>query len=121
LVAECRALGGCPTGQARITRGYRLAAGHVIHAVGPVWHGGGRGEDAVLASCYRESLALARAHGLRTIAFPGISTGVYGFPMARAARIAVRTIGDERRGRDDIAEVRLVCFSGEARQVNAAV
>jgi O-acetyl-ADP-ribose deacetylase (regulator of RNase III) len=113
---ECRAVGGCPTGQARITKGYRLAARHVIHTVGPVWHGGDRDEDALLASCYRESLALARAHGIRTLAFPAISTGVYGFPIDHAARIAVRTIGDELHGRDDITEVRLVCFGDAARQ-----
>jgi len=116
LKAECITHGGCPTGQARITKGYRLAARYVIHAVGPVWHGGDRNEDALLASCYRESLALARAHGLRSIAFPAISTGIYGFPVDRAARIAVRTIGDELHGRDDIAEVRLVCFDGGARR-----
>jgi len=120
LLAECRTLGGCPTGQARITKGYRLTARHVIHTVGPVWHGGDRDEDALLASCYRESLALARAHGIRTIAFPGISTGVYGFPVDRAAGIAVRTIGDEIRGRDDIAEVRLVCFGDAARRAAKA-
>lgn len=90
LLAECRTLGGCPTGNARITRGYRLAARHVIHTVGPVWRGGGEGEPMLLASCYRESLALAAQHGLTTIAFPAISCGVYGYPIAAAAQIAVR-------------------------------
>lgn len=89
LLAECRTLGGCSTGQAKITRGYRLPAKHVIHTVGPVWNGGGRGEPALLASCYRESLQLARGHALRTIAFPAISCGVYGYPLAAAVRIAV--------------------------------
>lgn len=98
LLAECHGLGGCPTGQARITGGHGLRARHVIHAVGPVWHGGGRGEDDLLASAYRESLALAREHGLTTLAFPAISTGIYGFPADRAARIAVRTIREEGEG-----------------------
>jgi O-acetyl-ADP-ribose deacetylase (regulator of RNase III) len=90
LLDECRTLGGCPTGQARITRGYRLPAQHVIHTVGPVWNGGGRGEPELLASCYRESLKLALAHGVRSIAFPAISCGVYGYPLDQATKIAVR-------------------------------
>jgi O-acetyl-ADP-ribose deacetylase (regulator of RNase III) len=89
LLAECRTLGGCPTGEARITRGYRLPARHVIHTVGPVWHGGARGEPALLAACYKNSLRLAREHGLRTIAFPAISCGAYGYPAEQAAAIAV--------------------------------
>jgi O-acetyl-ADP-ribose deacetylase (regulator of RNase III) len=89
LLRECRALGGCATGDARITRGYRLPAKHVIHTVGPVWNSGASGEPQLLASCYRRSLELALAHGLRTIAFPAISCGVYGYPMKLAARIAV--------------------------------
>ncbi len=89
LLAECRTLGGCPTGMAKITRGYRLPARHVIHTVGPVWNGGRRGEPELLASCYRESLKLAREHAVRSIAFPAISCGVYGYPLAAAVSIAV--------------------------------
>jgi O-acetyl-ADP-ribose deacetylase (regulator of RNase III) len=94
LLAECRTLGGCPTGDARITRGYRLPARFVVHTVGPVWQGGGQDEDGLLASCYRRSLEVAARHGLRAIAFPAISTGVYGFPPDRAAPIAVATVRD---------------------------
>ena len=90
LLEECRTLGGCPTGQAKITRGYKLPAKHVIHTVGPVWSGGKRGEPEFLASCYRESLKLACAHGLKTLAFPAISCGVYGYPVDLAVKIAVR-------------------------------
>jgi O-acetyl-ADP-ribose deacetylase (regulator of RNase III) len=90
LLAECRTLGGCPTGQAKITNGYRLPAKHVIHTVGPVWSGGKRGEPDFLASCYRESLKLAVTHGLKTIAFPAISCGVYGYPLELAVKVAVR-------------------------------
>jgi len=89
LLAECRSLGGCQTGDAKLTAGHRLPARHVIHTVGPVWRGGDHGEEALLASCYRASLRLASAHGLRSIAFPAISTGVYGFPRPRACAIAV--------------------------------
>ena len=89
LVAECRTLGGCPTGEARITKGYQLPARWVIHTVGPVWRGGNHREDELLASCYRNSLALAEHHGVRTIAFPAVSTGIYGFPFERAARITL--------------------------------
>jgi O-acetyl-ADP-ribose deacetylase (regulator of RNase III) len=92
LLEECRRIGGCPTGEARITAGYDLPAAHVIHTVGPVWHGGASGEDGLLAACYRASLALAASHGLASIAFPAISTGVYGFPRDRAAAIAVREV-----------------------------
>lgn len=100
LVAECRMLHGCRTGEAKITRGYRLTARHVIHTVGPVWNGGTRGEAGLLASCYRNSLALARQHGLKSIAFPAISTGIYRFPKDQATEIAVREMNahatDER-------------------------
>ena len=92
LLAECRLLGGCPTGEARITAGHDLPARHVIHTVGPVWHGGGRGEAELLRACYRESLRLAQQHGIHSIAFPGISTGVYGYPADQAADIAVTTV-----------------------------
>jgi O-acetyl-ADP-ribose deacetylase len=95
LRAECEALGGCETGGAKITRGYRLPAKHVIHAVGPVWSGGDKGEEDLLASCYRTALTLAAAQGLTSIAFPAISTGIYRFPPERAARVAVGTIAAE--------------------------
>src|SRR5437870_3881569 len=92
LLEECRKLNGCATGAAKITKGYQLRARHVIHTVGPVWHGGGHGEDELLARCYQSCFALAEEHGLRNIAFPSISTGAYGFPVERASRIAVREI-----------------------------
>ena len=92
LVDECRNLGGCPTGEARVTKGYRLPAKFVIHTVGPVWHGGDRGEAELLASCYRNSLELAAANGVKSIAFPAISCGIYGYPTEEAARIAIREI-----------------------------
>lgn len=95
LLAECRTLGGCKTGSARITKGYRLPAAHVIHAVGPVWRGGNSGEDAALASCYRTALALAEERELRSIAFPAISCGVYGFPVERAADLVAQTLAEE--------------------------
>ena len=112
LLAECRTLGGCETGSAKITRGYRLPARHVIHAVGPVWRGGRAGEEELLASCYRTALDLAAAHRLASIAFPAISTGVYAFPADRAARIAVGTVtaelGAAERG---IRHVVFCCFA----------
>ena len=110
LLQECRGLGGCETGQAKLTQGYDLRATYVIHTVGPVWQGGRAGEAALLASCYRESLALVRARGCTSVAFPAISTGVYGYPPDQAARIAVRTVRAEQR---DIA-VTLVAFDAEA-------
>lgn len=113
LLAECRTLGGCPTGEARITRGYRLPARYVIHTVGPVWSGG-RNDDPLLAACYRNSLRLAAQHGVRTIAFPSISTGVYRFPLERAARIALLTVEDTLRDLRDIERVTMVCFGAEA-------
>jgi O-acetyl-ADP-ribose deacetylase len=115
LLAECRTLGGCDTGSAKITRGYRLRAKHVIHAVGPVWSGGRKGEDELLASCYRTALELAAAHGLASLAFPAISTGIYRFPPDRAARIAVGTVAAELAGAPrGVTRVVLCCFSPTA-------
>ena len=111
LLAECRRLGGCATGQAKVTRGYRLPAKHVIHTVGPVWRGGHAGEPALLASCYRESLGRAREVGARSVAFPAISCGVYGFPIARAAPIAVGTVVEECGSHPGIERVLFVLFS----------
>jgi O-acetyl-ADP-ribose deacetylase len=116
LLEECLTLGDCPTGEARITRGYNLPVKHVIHTVGPVWHGGGEGEDELLASCYRNSLRLAAEHGLKTIAFPAISTGVYHFPMDRAAAIAVREVRAFLRDNPSIDKVIFVCFGPYARE-----
>lgn len=113
LLAECRTLGGCATGDAKITRGYRLKARYVIHTVGPVWRGGGHGEEALLAACYRRALELAQRHGVRTIAFPAISTGVYGFPADHAARIAVNTVR-EVLAIQDLPEVVIFCCFGPA-------
>ena len=110
LLVECRTLGGCETGQARITRGYRLPARWVIHAVGPVWRGGSSGEPDLLASAYRESLRLAADHGVRTIAFPAISCGVYGYPVAEAASIAVNEVRAFLQSRSSIEHVTLACF-----------
>jgi len=111
LVAECRLLDGCPTGDAKLTRGYRLPARFVIHTVGPVWHGGGRGEAALLASCYRRSLEIAAAEGLRSIAFPGVSTGVYGYPVEQAAAIALETVRATVPAFPVLEEVIFCCFS----------
>jgi O-acetyl-ADP-ribose deacetylase len=119
LLAECRLLGGCNTGEAKITRGYRLKARHVIHTVGPVWQGGGADEDRLLAACYRNSLVLAKAHGLRSLAFPAISTGVYGFPAERAARIAVTTLADRLAGDAGIDRVVLCCFAPASAALHA--
>ncbi len=113
LLAECRPLGGCPTGEARITGGYRLAAKYVIHTVGPIWQGGGEDEEALLAGCYRNSLVLARDNGLRSIAFPAISTGVYRFPSDRAAEIAVQTVADFL-AQNELPETVLFCCFGRA-------
>jgi len=119
LLEECRKLDGCVTGQAKITKGYRLPAQWVIHTVGPVWRDGHRGEDELLASCYRNCFALAAQHGIRTIAFPSISTGAYGFPMERAARIAVRETKAFLERNPSIQRVRLVCFGQSASEVYA--
>jgi len=111
LLEACRKIGGCPTGDARITPGFRLVARHVIHTVGPVWDGGGRGEPGLLRRCYEQSLALAMEHSLRSIAFPSISTGVYRFPIDRAARIAVDAVRDHAASAAPLQLVRFVCFS----------
>jgi O-acetyl-ADP-ribose deacetylase (regulator of RNase III) len=116
LLAECRTLNGCKTGSAKITKGYRLKARHVIHAVGPVWQGGTANEDELLASCYRTALGLAAQHGLVSIAFPAISTGVYRFPLDRAARIAVGSVVAELSGdaAADMQRVAFCCFNEDA-------
>jgi len=119
LVAECRTLHGCETGGAKITLGYRLPARHVIHAVGPVWNGGNRGEDQALASCYRRSIELCQAHGLASIAFPAISTGVYRFPAGRAADIAVSTTVDALATAPAVTRVIFCCFSNESAALHA--
>jgi O-acetyl-ADP-ribose deacetylase len=110
LLAACRVLGGCPTGEARITPGFRLPAKWVVHTVGPVWKGGGRGEPELLRSCYQSSLTLAKEKGARTVAFPGISTGVYGYPKEAAARIALDAMKAEC---DHFDEIVACCFSDE--------
>jgi O-acetyl-ADP-ribose deacetylase len=112
LLAECRALRGCETGDAKITKGYRLPAKHVIHAVGPVWHGGEQSEDSALASCYRRAIELCQANGLASVAFPAISTGIYHFPADRAAGIAVATVVDALAAAPDVTSVIFCCFSG---------
>jgi O-acetyl-ADP-ribose deacetylase (regulator of RNase III) len=114
LLAECRTLHGCDTGDAKITKGYRLKARHVIHAVGPVWNGGGRGEDELLASCYRRAIELCQAHNLNSVAFPAISTGVYRFPADRAATIAVATTANALKAAPSIDRVIFCCFSRDS-------
>ena len=114
LLEQCRALGGCATGDARITRGYRLPAKHVIHAVGPVWNGGKHGEDELLASCYARAIALCRENNLASIAFPAISTGVYRFPADRAARIAVSTSVEALPSVPTVSRVIFCCFSRDS-------
>lgn len=111
LLEECRGLGGCKTGDAKLTRGYRLPARFVIHTVGPVWHGGTRGEPELLASCYRRSLEVAAANGIRTLAFPGISTGVYGYPVRQAAGIACATVRSHVARFPSLQEIIFCCFS----------
>jgi O-acetyl-ADP-ribose deacetylase (regulator of RNase III) len=113
LLAECRTLGGCPTGEARITGAHNLPHLHVIHTVGPVWRGGGAGEAELLASCYRSSLQLASDHAARSIAFPAISTGAYGYPKDAAAEIAVATVRDSPAMRESRIEVLFCCFDRE--------
>ncbi|HSN25190.1 MAG TPA: O-acetyl-ADP-ribose deacetylase [Kofleriaceae bacterium] len=113
LVHECRLLGGCKTGDAKLTKGYRLRARYIIHTVGPVWRGGAHGERELLASCYRRSLEIARAHSLVTIAFPAISTGIYGFPKLEAADVAVRTIRSELAAHELPHRIVLCAFDEE--------
>lgn len=114
LLEECRTLGGCKTGQAKITKGYDLPAKYVIHTAGPVWHGGKKSEDGLLADCYSNSLNIAKEHGIKTIAFPAISTGVYRFPIERAAAIAMKTTKDYLAKNPEIEKVIFVCFGKEA-------
>lgn len=110
LLEECRKLNGCRTGEAKITRGYRLPARWVIHTVGPVWHGGSSSEDELLANCYRSCFTLVEQHHLKTVAFPSISTGAYGFPVGRASKIAVREINNFLDRNDSVEQVSVVCF-----------
>jgi O-acetyl-ADP-ribose deacetylase (regulator of RNase III) len=118
LLAECRTLHGCETGGAKITSGYLLPARHVIHAVGPVWHGGDRGEDEALASCYRRAIELCQTHGLASIAFPAISTGVYRFPPDRAAQIAVSNTSDALAAAPAVQLVVFCCFSNDSARLH---
>jgi O-acetyl-ADP-ribose deacetylase (regulator of RNase III) len=121
LLAECRTLGGCATGDAKITKGYRLRAGYVIHTVGPVWSGGKNGEAELLAGCYRKASQLAHQHGLRSIAFPAISAGVYGYPVREAAMVAVRTVRESLALIPTPIEVIFCCFSKEALEIYESV
>jgi O-acetyl-ADP-ribose deacetylase (regulator of RNase III) len=120
LLAECRTLNGCATGDAKITRGYRLPARHVIHAVGPVWHGGRAREDELLAACYRRALELCQANALSSLAYPAISTGVYRFPAERAAGIAVATVADALAAAPDVTQVIFCCFSPDSARLHEA-
>jgi len=117
LLEECRTLGGCPTGEAKLTKGYNLPARFVIHTVGPVWHDGKHHEDELLASCYRNSLDLAARHGLKTIAFPAISTGAYGFPLERAAGIALREVKSFLAANPSFEKVVFVCFDSHSHGI----
>ncbi len=117
LLEECRGLGGCPTGEAKLTAGYKLAAKYVIHTVGPVWQGGNRGEEGLLRSCYENSLKLAEAKGIKSLAFPSISTGAYRFPIERASRIAVSTVGELLNKMKTIEKVVFVLFSPQDYEV----
>jgi O-acetyl-ADP-ribose deacetylase len=116
LLAECRTLGGCETGEAKITQGYKLKARHIIHTVGPVYHSGGKTAPQLLASCYRRSLEVASENKLKSVAFPSISTGAYGYPLEEAAPIALKTVNDYLKSHPDIRLVRFVLFGKEAYQ-----
>ena len=116
LLEECRTLGGCKTGEAKITKGYKLPAKYVIHTPGPVWHGGGRHEAELLRSCYRNCLVLASENGCKTVDFPSISTGIYGFPLDQAAPIAIRTIAAYLAEHPEIERVRMVCFDSRTKK-----
>ncbi|MEZ5613827.1 MAG: O-acetyl-ADP-ribose deacetylase [Rhodocyclaceae bacterium] len=117
LLAHCRTLGGCPTGEAKLTPGFRLPARHVIHTVGPVWHGGGRGEPRQLASCYRNCFRLAKEHGIKSLAFPAISCGIYGYPPEAAARIAVTECRQALAENPGLEQVLLVAFDASMAAV----
>ncbi|MBO9999337.1 MAG: O-acetyl-ADP-ribose deacetylase [Cyanobacteria bacterium SID2] len=117
LLEECKTIGGCPTGEARITRSYNLPAQWVVHTVGPIWYDGTQNEEEMLAACYRNSLALAKEHGIQTIAFPAISTGVYRFPMERATNIAIRETVQFLQKNNQIAKVILVCYGDRAFKI----
>jgi O-acetyl-ADP-ribose deacetylase len=121
LLAECRTLGGCATGQAKITKGYHLPAKHVIHTVGPVWNGGGRGEAELLSNCYRSCFALAREHELRSLAFPAISCGIYGYPIEKAVEIAVRETRAELARSLKVEKVIFVCLGDEVYEAYESV
>jgi O-acetyl-ADP-ribose deacetylase (regulator of RNase III) len=121
LVAECRLLGGCKTGEAKVTLGYRLPARYIIHTVGPVWRGGGSGEPGLLAACYRNSLELADGKGLETIAFPAISTGIYGYPIHEAARIAVATVEGFTGDHATLSQVLFCCYTAGDLDVYEAI
>lgn len=117
LLAECRRLDGCDTGDAKLTRGYNLPARHVIHTVGPVWHGGNSGEPELLADCYRRSLEIAEEHGLKTVAFPAISAGVYGYPLELATQVAVSSVREFLDPDQSDIQVTFCCFSAEALDI----
>ncbi len=121
LLEACRTLGGCATGEAKITKGYELPAKWVIHTVGPVWHGGTADEDRLLRNCYRNALELAKQNGVRTIAFPSISTGAYRFPLERAARIAVDTVKEFLASNDSFDQVVFCCFDADTAQTYRAI
>ena len=113
LLVECRGLNGCPTGEAKITKGYNLPAKHVIHTVGPIWRGGDNNEDKLLASCYKNSLRLASKNNIKSIAFPSISTGVYGYPIEQASNVALKEITNYLKKHQEIEKVKIVCFGKE--------